>query len=56
MRMYRCFLLVLLVAAIGFGVWYCSYFNMEQEKTREGTLVLGNIEGDGEDGSDECLY
>jgi len=40
MRMYRCFLVVLMVAAIGFGIWYCTNFYPEQRSVKDGTLVL----------------
>ena len=39
MRMYRCFILVLMLAAIGFGVWYCTNFYAEQRSIKDGTLV-----------------
>jgi len=40
MRIYRCFLVVLMIAAIGFGVWYCTNFYAEQRSIEDGTLVL----------------
>lgn len=44
MRMYRCFLVVLMLAAIGFGVWYCTYTYNEQRSNENGTLVIREIE------------
>ena len=43
MRMYRCVLVVLMIAAIGFGVWYCSYTYNEQRSIEDGTLVYDCI-------------
>jgi len=40
MRMYRCFIVVLMIAAIGFGVWYCTYTYNEQRSVKDGTLVF----------------
>ena len=39
MRMYRCFLIVLMLAVIGFGVWYCTYTYNEQRSIKDGTLI-----------------
>ena len=39
MRLYRCFLAVLLVAVIIFGVWYCYDAYNKQETSMDGTLV-----------------
>lgn len=40
MRIYRCILVILMVAAIGFGVWYCTYSINEQRSIKDGTLVF----------------
>lgn len=40
MRLYRCILVILIVAAIGFGVWYCTYSISEQRSIKDGTLVF----------------
>lgn len=40
MRIYRCVLVILMVAAIGFGVWYCTYSINEQRSIENGTLVF----------------
>ena len=69
MRMYRCFLVVLMIAAIGFGVWYCTYTYNEQRSVKDGTLVLeenfkdmslgkNTVETEGEmwNVTDECVY
>lgn len=40
MRIYRVVLMIFLVMAIGFGVWYCVYSYDEQRSTKDGTLVL----------------
>ncbi|MBQ6811653.1 MAG: hypothetical protein IJP06_00930 [Agathobacter sp.] len=40
MRIYRCFIVVLMIVAIGFGVWYCTNFYAEQRSVKDGTLVL----------------
>lgn len=45
-RMYRCFIAVLMIAAIGFGVWYCVNTRDEQRSIKDGTLVY----------ADMCLY
>lgn len=50
MRMYRCFLIVLMLAAIGFGVWYCTYAYNEQRSTEDGTLIRG------EEVCHKCVY
>lgn len=39
MRIYRCFLVGLIIAAIGFGVWYYSY-SSNHHSTKDGTLVF----------------
>ena len=39
-RIYRCFIVVLMIVAIGFGVWYCVNTSGEQRSIKEGTLVL----------------
>ena len=39
-RIYRCIIAALMVAAIGFGVWYCIYTYDEQRSIEDGTLVL----------------
>lgn len=43
MRMYRCVLVVLMIAAIGFGVWYYTYSYSEQRSIKDGTLVLQEL-------------
>lgn len=48
MRIYRCVLVILMVAAIGFGVWYCSYSISEQRSIKDGTLVFYEILGGSE--------
>lgn len=40
MRIYRCVLVILMAAAIGFGVWYCTYSINEQRSIKNGTLVF----------------
>jgi len=47
MRIYRCVLVVLMVAAIGFGVWYCTHSYNEQRSMEDGTLVLNEIPKEG---------
>ncbi len=41
MRLYRCFLVVLLIMVIGFGVWYCVSVFDEEKTSMDGTLVFG---------------
>lgn len=40
MRIYRCFLVGLIIAAIGFGVWYYTYSSNNHRSTKDGTLVF----------------
>lgn len=42
-RIYRCIIAVLMIAAIGFGVWYCVYTYDEQNSIKDGTLVFGEV-------------
>lgn len=44
-RIYRCFIVVLMILAIGFGVWYCVNTSDEQRSIKDGTLVLHEKEG-----------
>lgn len=46
-RMYRCFIVALMIAAIGFGIWYCVNSMDEQRSTKDGTLVLYEKEDEG---------
>lgn len=39
MKGYRIFLVLLLLIAIGGGVWYCCHMYTEGEKPQVGTLV-----------------
>lgn len=48
-RIYRCVIAALMVAAIGFGVWYCVYTYDEQRSIKDGTLVLHEVEYDAAD-------
>lgn len=41
-------LVILMVAAIGFGVWYCTYSISEQRSMEDGTLVFYDILRDNE--------
>lgn len=38
-RIYRCIIAALMVAAIAFGIWYVVYTNSEQRSVKDGTLV-----------------
>ena len=40
MRIYRCFLVVLIIVAISFGVWYYTFTNNQHRSTKDGTLVF----------------
>ena len=42
-RIYRSVLVILLLAAIGFGVCYCLYVVNEPRSIKDGTLVLGEV-------------
>ena len=39
MKIYRIILVVLLVAVIGGGAWYCFYMNRQSAEPADGTLV-----------------
>lgn len=39
MKWYRLFLIILLIAAIGGGVWYCYGLGQQNHVVQEGTLV-----------------
>lgn len=54
-RMYRCVIIVLMIAAIGFGVWYCINTTDEQRSIKDGTLVLYE-KGDESDGTVLYIY
>ena len=54
-RMYRCLIVVLMIAAIGFGVWYCVNTTDEQRSIKDGTLVLYE-KGDESDGAVLYIY
>ncbi len=39
MKWYRLFLIILLIAAVGGGVWYCCGLAQQNQMVLEGTLV-----------------
>lgn len=39
MKVYRIVLVLILVAAIGCGIWYCVYTYNEQRSNKDGLLV-----------------
>lgn len=58
-RIYRCVIAALMVAAIGFGVWYCVYTCDERRSIEDGTLVLmekEDIKGAWMDVSNHNIY
>ncbi len=52
MKIYRSFLVVLIIVAIGFGVWYCVSSYQEQQTIKDGTLVFDG----GEYAAGYCIY
>lgn len=54
-RIYRYFIVVLMIVAIGFGVWYCTNMQSEQRSIKDGTLVLYE-KGDNWNVEDLYLY
>lgn len=49
MRLYKSFLVVCLIAAIGFGIWYCVSVYLEESSGPDGTLVyMEEVESDAE--------
>lgn len=43
MRLYKSFLVLVIVIAIGWGVWYCVSSYQEQPSNIDGTLVYENV-------------
>lgn len=39
MKWYRFFLIILLIAAVGGGIWYCYGLGQQNHVVQEGTLV-----------------
>ena len=39
MKWYRLFLIILLIAAVGGGIWYCTGLTQQNQMVLEGTLV-----------------
>lgn len=43
MRLYKSFLVLVIVIAIGWGVWYCVSSYQEQPSNIDGTLVYEDV-------------